>query len=208
MKKRKAPLVNINGLHDSTYPNPIAIGSKRWHDWLSKHKKFHFECGATAKFTAHKSTRGYWSAQRRVNGKLRHQYLGHSSSLDWDILEAAAKKMDLGDSAYWGQIYSQSVEEHKNKSHRLGYETETQVSLQATAEIEQLHLKLDEAHQRIEQLLIACQYSHNRKLAAVELLNQFIEEVGVVEKIKHPRTNRTLGYLAKFQKWLEQLPSQ
>jgi hypothetical protein len=71
-----------------------------------------------------------------------------------------------------------------------------------------LHFKLDEAHQRIEQLLIACQYSHNRKLAAVELLNQFIEEVGVVEKIKHPRTNRTLGYLAKFQKWLEQLPSQ
>jgi hypothetical protein len=208
MKKRKAPLVNINGLHDSTYPNPIAIGSKRWHDWLSKHKKFHFECGATAKFTAHKSTRGYWSAQRRVNGKLRHQYLGDSSSLDWDILEAAARKMDLGDSAYWRQIYSQSVEEDKNKSHTPVYETESQVTLQATAEIEQLHFKLDEAHQHIEQLEIACQYSQNRKLAAVELLNQFIEEVGVVEKIKHPGTNRTLGYLAKFQKWLEQLPSE
>jgi hypothetical protein len=204
MKKRTAPLVNINGLHDSTYPKPIAIGSKRWHDWLNKHHKFHFECGDSAKFTAHKSTRGYWSAQRRVNRKLRHQYLGDSSKLDWDILEAAARKMDLPDSVYWRQIYPQPVEEDKKKSRKMRYETKGEITSQITVEIEELQAKLNEAHQRIEQLLTANQ-SFQKKQRAVELLNQFIKEVGVVEKIKHPSTNRTLGYLAKFQKWLDQL---
>lgn len=204
MKKPKAPLVNLNGLHEEVCSKPIAIGSKRWHDWLNKHHKFHFECGDTAKFTAHKSTRGYWSAQRRVNGKLRHQYLGDSSSLTWDILEAAARKMDLPEQTYWQQIYPQPVEVDKKKSHKITYETHGEVTLQTTAEIEKLQAKLDEAHQRIKQLLTANQCSQ-KKQATVELLEQFIEQEGVGEKIKHPSTNRTLGYLAKFQKWLGQL---
>ena len=204
MKKPKAPLVNLAGLHEEAHPLPIAIGSKRWHDWLNKHHKFHFQCGDTAKFTAHKSTRGYWSAQRRVNGKLRHQYLGDSSSLTWDILEAAARKMDLPEQTYWQQIYPQPVEVNLKKSPKVVYETESEVTLQTTAEIEKLQAKLDEAHQRIKQLLTANQCSQ-KKQAAVELLEQFIEQEGVGEKIKHPSTNRTLGYLAKFQKWLGQL---
>jgi hypothetical protein len=207
MKKPKAPLVNITGLHEKAHPKPIAIGSKGWHDWLNKHHKFHFECGDTAKFTAHKSTRGYWSAQRRVNGKLRHQYLGDSSSLSWDILEAAARKMNLSDSAYWRQIYPQPVGENNKKSHKTGYETKSEVISQTTAEIEKLQAKLDEAHQRIEQVETANQCSQ-KKQRAVELLNQFIEEAGVGEKIKHPGTNRTLAYLAKFQKWLGQLTNE
>jgi predicted transcriptional regulator len=114
--------------------------------------------------------------------------------------------MDLSDSAYWRQIYPQPVEKDK-ESHKRGYETESQVTSQAIAEIEEFQAKFNEAHQRIEQLLRANQCSQ-KKLAAVELLNQFIEEAGVGEKIKHPSTNRTLGYLAKFQKWLGQLPSE
>jgi hypothetical protein len=204
MKKPKAPLVNLNGLHEEVCSKPIGIGSKRWHDWLNKHHKFHFESGDTAKFTAHKSTRGYWSAQRRVNGKLRHQYLGDSSSLTWDILEAAARKMDLPEQTYWQQIYPQPVEVNKKKSHKVAYETHGEVTLQTTAEIEKLQAKLDEAHQRIKQLESANQCSQ-KKQATVELLEQFIEQEGVSEKIKHPSTNRTLGYLAKFQKWLGQL---
>jgi hypothetical protein len=43
-----------------------------------------------------------------------------------------------------------------------------------------------------------------KKQAAGELLEQFIKQEGVGEKNKHPGTNRTLGYLAKFQKWLGQ----
>jgi hypothetical protein len=204
MNKPKAPLVNLTGLHEEVCSKPIVIGSKRWHDWLNKHHKFHFECGDTAKFTAHKSTRGYWSAQRRVNGKLRHQYLGDSSSLTWDILEAAARKMDLPEQTYWQQIYPQPVEVDKKKSHKVTCETHGEVTLQTTAEIKKLQAKLDEAHQRIKQLESANQCSQ-KKQAAVELLEQFIEQEGVGEKIKHPSTNRTLGYLAKFQKWLGQL---
>jgi hypothetical protein len=55
--------------------------------------------------------------------------------------------------------------------------------------------------ERLEQPLTANQCSQ-KKLATVELLNQFIEDARVNEKIKHPSTNRTLGYLAKCQKWL------
>jgi hypothetical protein len=63
-------------------------------------------------------------------------------------------------------------------------------------------------HQRIKQLESANQCSQKKQQAAVELLEKFIEQEGVGEKIKHPSTNRTLGYLAKFQKWLGQLLDQ
>jgi hypothetical protein len=96
------------------------------------------------------------------------------------------------------------VEVNPKKSHKVAYETHGEVTLQTTAEIKKLQAKLDEAHQRIKQLESANQCSQ-KKQAAVELLEQFIEQEGVGEKIKHPSTNRTLGYLAKFQKWLGQL---
>jgi predicted RNase H-like nuclease (RuvC/YqgF family) len=115
--------------------------------------------------------------------------------------------MNLSDSAYWRQIYPQPVGENNKKSHKTGYETKSEVISQTTAEIEKLQAKLDEAHQRIEQVETANQCSQ-KKQRAVELLNQFIEEAGVGEKIKHPGTNRTLAYLAKFQKWLGQLTNE
>jgi hypothetical protein len=76
-----------------------------------------------------------------------------------------------------------------SKTPEFGYVTESQITSQLTAEIEELQAKLDEAYQRIEQFLTANQCSQ-KKQRAVELLEQFIEEAGIGEKIKDPGTNR------------------
>lgn len=109
MVKRRSPLATIEGLSDPKYPAPIRIGSPAWIEWLESHDRFRFECDFDAKFTAYKSNKGYWTAQRRYNGKLRHEYLGDSRHLTWEKLERTAKTLNMGDSAYWNQKYPSPI---------------------------------------------------------------------------------------------------
>jgi hypothetical protein len=109
MTQRRSPLATIEGLRLEEYPVPLRIGSPGWIDWLEKNNRFRFECDFDAKFTAYKSNKGYWTAQRRYNGKLRHEYLGDSRHLTWEKLEQTAKKLNMGDSAYWNDKYPSPV---------------------------------------------------------------------------------------------------
>jgi hypothetical protein len=109
MVQRRSPLATIEGLRLEERPVPLRIGSPGWIDWLEKNNRFRFECDFDAKFTAYKSNKGYWTAQRRYNGKLRHEYLGDSRHLTWEKLEQTAKKLNMGDSAYWNDKYPPPV---------------------------------------------------------------------------------------------------
>ena len=108
MKKREISTVTVYGLSSPSFPVPLPIPRERsemqgsgWLDWLVKNDRFKFECGLRAKFTAYKSAKNYWSAQRRVNGRLRHDYLGASSELNYLKLQAVAQHLDMGDEGYW-----------------------------------------------------------------------------------------------------------
>lgn len=109
MVKRRSPLVTVEGLSVLEYPAPIRIGSPAWIEWLECHDRFRFECDFDAKFTAYKSYKGYWTCQRRYNGRLRHEYLGDSRHLTWEKLEQTAKTLNMGDSAYWNQKYPSPI---------------------------------------------------------------------------------------------------
>jgi hypothetical protein len=113
MKVVQAPLVTFDGLTDPKLPAKLSVPKTKakmrksgWLEWLEHHNRFKFENPSGGKFTAYKSPKGYWTAQRRVHGKLRHEYLGGSSDLTYETLDQAARKMDMGDSAYWGEKHS------------------------------------------------------------------------------------------------------
>lgn len=148
MKTRETPLVTLDGLSDLNLPAAMQIPKTRaemlksgWLEWLEKHKQFRLEL-PEGKFTAYKSAKGYWTAQRRVNGKLRHEYLGSTNDLTYETLDQAARKMNMDDSTYWREKYPDLRVE---QSHNEKYETVSESSLQVTAEIEDLKRQLAEA---------------------------------------------------------------
>ena len=154
MKTTQAPLVTLDGLTDSALPAVMSIPRTRgempksgWLEWLECHDRFKFENPSGGKFTAYKSAKSYWTAQRRVQGKLRHEYLGASSDLTYELLEQAARKMDMGNSAYWREKYpdprteqESNVESHKEKK----YETIRESPAQNAAEVEELKRQVAE----------------------------------------------------------------
>jgi hypothetical protein len=144
MKTEQAPLVTFDGLIDPALPAAMQIPKTRaempksgWLDWLERHDRFKLELPG-GKFTAYKSAKGYWTAQRRVDRKLRHEYLGSSSDLTYEVLDQTARKMNMGSSAYWQEKYpdpraerKSNVESHNDKL----YETESESSSQTQEEI-------------------------------------------------------------------------
>jgi hypothetical protein len=140
MKNSLAPMVTLDGLTDPTLPAVMNIPRTRaempksgWLDWLECHNRFKFE-SPFGKFTAYKSKKGYWAAQRRVSTKLRHEYLGSSSDLTYELLDQTARKMNMGNSAYWREKYPDPRAERKPdlKSDNLNYETVSGLALQVS----------------------------------------------------------------------------
>jgi len=80
----------------------IPVGSAAWYAWLADATSFAFRSGQGT-FTAHKerrgSTREYWKAYRRHAGRLHRVYLGKSSEITLDRLNAAAAELARGVSA-------------------------------------------------------------------------------------------------------------
>lgn len=64
-------------LHSPDLPAPMTLSSSHWQTWLEGNVKFKLIVGEKAA-TAFKDKRGYWVAQKRVNGKLRQKRLGNS----------------------------------------------------------------------------------------------------------------------------------
>jgi len=138
MKNTLAPFVTLDGLKDPTLPAVIGIPRTRaempksgWLDWLECHTRFKFE-SPFGKFTAYKNKKGYWAAQRRVSSKLRHEYLGSSSDLTYELLDQTARKMNMGHSAYWREKYPDPRAGRNSdiESHTGNYQTESERALQ------------------------------------------------------------------------------
>src|SRR5260370_33023163 len=70
--------------------------SQEWFAWLAGIPSFAFE-GRAGRFTARRETKqrgeSYWIAYQRVGGKLRKRYLGRTSDLTAEKLQATARSM-------------------------------------------------------------------------------------------------------------------
>lgn len=97
MKRSTTILIDFQGINDPAYPQPISPDSEFWFDWLEKHSSFRFlenhsdGLYFSNRFTANKDSRGYWTASRKIDGKLRRKRLGNSQQLKYSILVATAQ---------------------------------------------------------------------------------------------------------------------
>lgn len=96
MKRPRPVLIDFQGINDPSYPQPIKPDSEFWFEWLEHHRSFRFlgEYGlniySSPQFTANKDSRGYWTASRKIDGKLRRKRLGNSQQIKYDrLLETA-----------------------------------------------------------------------------------------------------------------------
>jgi hypothetical protein len=158
MMTAEAPLVTLDGLSDLALPAVMGVPKTRaemsksgWLEWLESHNRFKFENPHGGKFTAYKSAKNYWTAQRRVQGKLRHEYLGSSSDLTYELLDQVARKMGMGNSAYWREKYPDPRAVHKPsvESHKESYETVSKSSSQTSEEVDELKRQIAELELRL-----------------------------------------------------------
>lgn len=162
MTKQSAPLVTRD-----------LIESDQWQEWLDAHDKFKFENGChlrDTKFTAYKSKTGHWTAQRRMHGRLRHQYLGKPQDMTYEKLQAVAEKLGIvsgtayetglkttlrkADKELLAELRSDTsalAKSHKTESG--DYETKRAITLQAGEEISQLRAENAALQERISYLL-------------------------------------------------------
>jgi LuxR family transcriptional regulator, maltose regulon positive regulatory protein len=74
----------------------LTLESQEWFAWLASIPSFAFE-GHAGRFTARRETKqrgeSYWVAYQRCEGKLRKRYLGRTSDLTAEKLEATANSM-------------------------------------------------------------------------------------------------------------------
>jgi chromosome segregation ATPase len=160
MATKESPTVKEDGLHASGLPGVLALPHERakvqssgWHEWLIQHSKFRFDT-AKGSFTAFKSSKGYWTAQRRVDGNLRHQYLGESHTLTYETLEETAQILAAPD--YWRKHVSgkgrprDADKELTQKSHINSYETERKVE-EPSNEATELRFRLAELEARLRE---------------------------------------------------------
>src|SRR5690242_10800105 len=91
---RSIPLVREGTLllqsAEDTSTDIISIGTTEWYSWLEQRHAFAFETPHMT-FTARKEQRPggwYWYAYRRMQGKLHSFYLGKSTDLTLERLEA------------------------------------------------------------------------------------------------------------------------
>lgn len=64
-----------NSIWHPNYSVPVSLKSDSFLDWLKDSRKFVYKSGRV-RFSAFKDAKGYWVAQKRVNGKLRQKRLG------------------------------------------------------------------------------------------------------------------------------------
>jgi hypothetical protein len=169
-KPNSAPQVKRDGLHLEGYSNPIPLGSQQWVDWLqdSSNKSFRFEGQSIGHdlspdgklvsfreltFTAVKSKNGkLWNAQKRVQGKLRGQYLGTPEELTWERMTEVA--LTLNSERYYSEgkrrgLPPKKADEESCTEELIRYKTVSNEPSQTCDEIEQLKSELEKAQQTI-----------------------------------------------------------
>lgn len=92
---------------DQVSNSPVYVGTDVWYEhWLSNPEliSFRYEC-PDGSFTARRRKGDYWNAYRKVNGKLRQEYLGKTTDLTQTNLIETAKTLALDNTAYWRMKY-------------------------------------------------------------------------------------------------------
>lgn len=151
---------------DQVVDTSIYVGTNVWFNhWLTNPEltSFRYEC-PQGSFTARRRKGDYWNAYRKVNGKLRQEYLGKSSDLTETKLIETAKTLAMDNSAYWRMKYPQPQRLDNdscitaNEPETIGLSNRHTVCItevtELKAELAELHRQLETKQAQIAQLSI------------------------------------------------------
>lgn len=130
----KSPLIRGDEI-DLGLAAPLRIcptSNPVWQEWLEKNRAFRYETleDTNIRFSATKDPRGYWSAFKKVEGKLRRKRLGNS--------EAVAKLSPAKLYSVAKELLGEDYEEDKRLSNPVWVK----------AELERLRRQAEESYQR------------------------------------------------------------
>lgn len=94
-------------INDQVEGTHIYVGTNVWfHHWLTQPglQSFRYEC-PEGSFTARQRKGGYWNAYRKMDGKLRQEYLGKAEDLSCSRLIGTARILALPGGEYWRKKY-------------------------------------------------------------------------------------------------------
>lgn len=173
-------IVRFGALDAPGLSETIEIGTQSWYEWLESNNRFRFE-GTNGTFTAYKGDKGFWTAQRKVHQRLRHEHLGRSNALTFEKLDLTARKMAMGDSAYWGEKHSPKRAESPKvtRSHKEKSETNSDVPSQTGEEIAKLKALAVHYSKERDQL---ANIMADRDAKHTEAMNELLD---TIEKLKH-----------------------
>lgn len=100
-------------IHDRVEGTHVYVGTNVWFfHWLADPdlKSFRYEC-SKGSFTARQRKGGYWNAYRKINGKLRQEYLGKAEDLSLSKLIETAFLLALPGTDYWRKKYPRPGEQ-------------------------------------------------------------------------------------------------
>jgi len=101
--KSSPPLVKDDRVVDTH----VYVGTNVWFNhWLADPniESFRYEC-PEGSFTARRRKGDYWNAYRKVQGKLRQEYLGKSPDLTQTRLIETARTLAMDNTEYWRMKY-------------------------------------------------------------------------------------------------------
>jgi len=83
------------GLLEPEHGNMIEVDGPRWFDWLAENQSFRYESDKQAPYTARKEKSDYWYGYRKVSGKLHKRYIGKSTEVTQEKLEAIGEALNV-----------------------------------------------------------------------------------------------------------------
>ena len=182
MRKSKLPIVRDCFVEDSP---EIRIGSDAWFDWLSKlNSSFRYEPIQYGKhpFTVVSRVRKgsgtvFWVGVRKVDGKVRQEYLGLTEELDYERLQLACDALSLDARGY--QKYKANKDNDSNTN-----TFNSQVS--KDKELEELKTENEQLKTENEQ----------NKTKYEQMKNRILELKPKLETKEHPKFDGIKGFRA------------
>ncbi|NJO63421.1 MAG: hypothetical protein HC836_35975 [Richelia sp. RM2_1_2] len=106
---------------------PIAVDSPEWDDFLKREIHFKFIPKQQGSILLHnislrcnpRSNANYWYAIRKVNNRIRQEYLGKNVNLTYENIVNTCHKLSLGDYEYWTLKNREKKERQANKKYSL-----------------------------------------------------------------------------------------
>lgn len=208
MKNPSKPIVSEGILH----PDQIEVGSVNWFKWLAEPQSasFNYEDSA-GKFNARKESRKtsqneYWSAYKRLGGRLRKVYIGLNDQLTPERLTRVCQDINQSETEFWLNRHSYTTADCVTTQSKNSYTITPQLQVTqdscVTDNSELKALKVEVEQLKLELRTLQRQNAHLQK-ENTYLQQRHEEREPILNDLIHQKVSLTSG-IVEFSQDLRQ----